>query len=577
MFGQYSFSATVGLWLRYGVDPSVRSSISPFISDDAFTFTPEEYLELREKIGQLRRKFDRWPHSSSNLSNLHTGFFRHRELAESQQIITDHLERYLREGQELHRQLLIAINGSARRAYFLRRSEIEEAHARLRAADDELGRINALGRWKQRSALKALSTALNALRQTLGGLSDSSPLSKSHAPADLAKKITQLRNLLGQEREMLGRTLHERTVNLSPATAPPEERATLEELTKGLARFTGGINESGLYQLPLAATAAATTTRQLSILERVLEQLRTTRRHLDELPGLHQRQRSWYQQPARLRRLIGPLLELPPEGWEPAFSSWYFEACLRRSPAATPPSALEKAPTRLAPEENPADAARFFNEPYYCAGAPDWAVTPTAEPPPRLVIDARPGELKVYLPDRFDSEDAATLQDRWPTMFDGVAKLRLHHATTDAKITEALLRDGLTAGFLAAVLIRAAEAARAQPYDPEELAGIGRELYKRRSVPVPDPHPLMLELARLLRKRLPDHTFDAHRPWRATFLPLLVSHGKSGKRVVLYPEGEALPPATFSTLAVSAYGIWEDPNASLEAISADLLSLAHPS
>jgi len=132
--------------------------------------------------------------------------------------------------------------------------------------------------------------------------------------------------------QTLARTLKTDGLALNALTVDPRhgDAEVLRELENLLNELLREVDEAGLYQLPLRLTDAATAPRQLQQLDSLLGKLRNTERHMGELPMFYDRRHFWYAQPAHLRRLLAPLLDLPPQDWEVAFSSWYFERCLER-------------------------------------------------------------------------------------------------------------------------------------------------------------------------------------------------------------------------------------------------------
>ncbi|MFT7121130.1 MAG: hypothetical protein ACJAZ9_001308 [Neolewinella sp.] len=325
VFGKYDFSETVGLWLRSGNKPG-SNYLSPFISTDSFEFTPEEYLDLRERLDQTIRKYSKLTRVSGGLENLHTGFFRHQSLEESQTFIAQHVEDFQVKARELYRRYLVAINGHARRALFLRRRELDNQWKELNNLQAESAAIaNFSGRLarKRQSAFK--DQWIEYLKQWNGasGKDVSAP------------EITDLQaeeEKLQETQDFLSREQAAATMSLSHVTVDARlgEREEFRELGIQLEQLIEEIDEAGLYQLPLGGSSAATASRQMQRLDTVLQQLNNSHRHLPELADFYARRHFWYAQPARLRRLLAPLLELPTEDWETAFASWYFDRCLSR-------------------------------------------------------------------------------------------------------------------------------------------------------------------------------------------------------------------------------------------------------
>ncbi|NJC25518.1 hypothetical protein [Neolewinella antarctica] len=649
LFGQYTFSETVGFWLETAVDPTTNL-LSSFLSVDGFEFTPAEYLDLRDRLLRSLRKFERLPTVSKALEDLNSGIFRHHDLTESRDFVTRTVLAYLERGSKLQVAYRAAVNHYAHRAYFNARAEQTVASQEITRMEAELTRIEPLSFRKRRAPLNELLQRLNTLRS----VHHHAPISKLTKPV-----IPYFANLLVEARTDILSTpsalkimLREAAISLSPATVGggAEDRNRLAGLSRDLDDYVRDLDEAGAYQLPLGQAQAATTPRQLYLLENILDRLRNTKRHFPEFTNFYNRRQFWYTQPVRLRRLMAALIDLPPDTWRPAFSTWYFDRCLERylPPVSIPivkpgavgrlssyevePSDTHDLVIDLAPDPEVKlppgtlalasftdvraahfavadlpDPTLFFTQSFHCATAPDWRLVTTDVAIERLGFASSDravptdfgafastvaGELYIYLPDEFCAEDQEILLQYWPEIFAGRTRIRVYNRWTDARVTEALLRDGVTAEFLAAILIRAAEAAGNPIYDAVELAAVGRELSQRLGIPLPDAHPLMQQIASLLAARLPGFRFGVHEPWRDTFLPLLATSTEYGKKIVLLPDGylpggadagaelirqEALRTAGFLLVNVDAYAIWGDPDSALEQLGEQLSELARGS
>ncbi len=367
-WGKYSFSETVGLWLEKGGD-TAASLLSPFISTEGFDFSPTEYLDLLERLKTALRRYEKQPIVGNGLEDLNTGFFRHQSLEESTVFIQKHLNEYLQRGAELHRRYLVVIHHHARSSVITKRKELRARSSRLEALGHEASAASKLTGRAQRKATSELNTAWRKYLKTYQS-------GEETGAKDLG--VEALQQLLGKELDgvasgfrLLKRSLKTDAMSLNALTVNSlhGNAETLRELEGLLNELLREVDEAGLYQLPLRQTDAATTPRQLQQLDSLLGKLRNTERHLGELPLFYDQRHFWYAQPAHLRRLLAALLDLPPQEWEAAFSSWYFERCLEREQrperfyrTESPASTEEERKTQRAPSTSealvflPADA-----------------------------------------------------------------------------------------------------------------------------------------------------------------------------------------------------------------------------
>lgn len=326
-FGGYNFAQTVGLWLKESQNKG-SSSLNPFISIDSFQFTPDEFLELRERLEQTIRKNNRLTTVSEALADLNTGFFRHQTLEESESFIKEYLEAFLQRARQLKSRFLVEINGHARKSVFHQRSQLQQ---RSNALDEVAVLRKELLQFSGRQARKQqqlVKEAWTAYYETWYGIEHDG----KGIPDEAA--ISQEREQLLAARENLTRELAAANLSLSHLTVDPAlgEAATFLSLANDLERLVQDVDESGLYQLPLGGASAATAARQMQRLETVLQRLNNSYLHLPELPAFYANRHFWYAQPAKLRRLLAPLQGVPTSEWGTAFASWYFDRCLEQFP-----------------------------------------------------------------------------------------------------------------------------------------------------------------------------------------------------------------------------------------------------
>ena len=339
VFGDYSFADTVGLWLEYARTDGAML-LDPFISTEGFTFTPAEFVDLRERLDTARRRYERLPNPSRGLEDLNTGFFRHQSLADSTDFITSRVGEFLATGDRLHRDYLLAVNGYARAAGFAFREQNEERQntvAELEQQAQLLHDRSLSGRERKRQ-LRVVFDAWSAYHQHHYA---TAPTTAAEADALVVALAAERRQLL-EAQQSASRELRSSGLGLSPVTANPAliDGEQLAELDSRLRDLIRAVDEAGLYQLPVGGAEAATTPRQLQQLEALLGKLRNTERHLGELPLFYERRHFWYAQPAHLRRLLAPLTDLPTADWEAAFATWYFDRCLEAAGGEKPEPAV---------------------------------------------------------------------------------------------------------------------------------------------------------------------------------------------------------------------------------------------
>jgi hypothetical protein len=661
IFGPHDFAQTVGFWLPTAGEEEALL-LSPFISTEDFDFTPEEYLDLGERIEQTRRRYEKLGPVPEALESLNTGFFRHQSLAECKQIIGEQIRYFLGEAEDLRRQYTLLLNEYSRQALFRARKSYGRRMQDLEALWETVQKKLPKNTRRERKIIGQLFPQLERYAQDWQTSLPS--VEALNSSAAIRTWMEDQRTLMEEEVATIGRQVRAEGLGLSPLTVNPDlgKAAALRAAETRLRALLREINEAGLYQLPVGRGEAATSHRQLLAVQELVRQLRHTEQQLDQLEAFYHRRHFWYAQPAKLRRLLAPLLDMPSASWRKAFDGWYFERCLEqvavqregqlgRIDLSSLASQLEKEvrkvrqsslvgaelriviraeadlPQPASHEEVLIDLSQqewegrasftthyawmplgaphavhlptagwrnpglLFHQDFAVVTPPDWQSveverTPTqhegrlsfAEQVPAAwkLFDQWTGEriehLHVFIPASLTEEDKGWMSRYWDAIFLLADQVTLHHDWTANELTQALISDGLNPSFLAAAIIRAAEAAASQPFDQGTLRAIGREVRRRCNLTSLEPHPITEYLEPVLRERLPGYFFSRHRPWRDTFFPLEVT-APNGKKTILLPDGwlpgRADPMAEawrqrelrtlgFALLSIDALALWRD-------------------
>ncbi|MTB49959.1 hypothetical protein [Lewinella sp. W8] len=676
IFGPHDFSQTVGFWLPAAEEDDALL-LSPFISTEDFEFTPEEYLDLSERLEQTRRRYEKLGPVPAALESLNTGFFRHQSLAECKQTIEEQIHYFLGEAEDLQRQYSLLLNDYSRQSLFRAQRSLGQRLRELRALRDlVMDKLPAKGRKEK----KLIGQLLPDLARYADAWETDSPT------ADQLSSAEAIRNWLAAEETAIeekmtatNRQVRADGLGLSPLTVNPQlgKPEAFQEVEQRLRALLRTINEAGLYQLPVGRGEAATSHRQLLAVRELVQQLRNTEQQLGQLEAFYHRRHFWYAQPAKLRRLLAPLLDAPRADWRKAFDGWYFERCLdreaigregqrepvdlkivaeqlekhalqvRRTPAGTSglrvvvredsewPSPLNDREVLidLTREDRDGDAAfafryhwkhldepsavplrtagwrrpgLLFHQEFAVLTAPEWRAVGVDQPPAgsdgRLAFAEKDTgdwqhfdhwkgrdikDLCLYVPTSLSEEDETWIRRYWDSILLLGDRVTLFHDWDANALTQALISDGLNARFLAAALIRAAEAAGGEPFDQGTLLAIGREVRRRCGLPALEPHPMTEYLLPVLKQRLPNHFFSRHRPWRDTFLPLEVT-SPNGKKAILLPDGwlpgRADPMAEawrqrelrtlgFDLITIDALSLWRDKVAEIDRLVEHLRAL----
>lgn len=359
LFDNYPLSGLAGLALAYR-NYLGKDLLSKQISFADFEFTSSEYLELKEQVATTQRLYHKIGRITPAFQSLNAGIFRHQTLTDSHEFISRLFTTFSERAEKLHRSFLEITN----QFYQQRRAEYQSTFRLLSSALQQLEDARELvqatigntalesiptrlaaGVSKRQKEQRELILGLHALLEDLKKHhfstspfsfewpTNTSELPQSQWPGLLARYQDSLDEWFEDHRKLI----REECLGLSPQTQEVPQLLTqqLIHLERELLKLIEEINDRGVFQRPFTAQAI-TTARQQKLLEQLLEQLAELNQLLPSYPAFYRWQHNWFSLPARLRRVIAPLLLLPNENWNTLFSSWYFEQGLHQQAKSVP-------------------------------------------------------------------------------------------------------------------------------------------------------------------------------------------------------------------------------------------------
>lgn len=357
-FDQLPLSDLVGLVLAYRHYPG-KDLLSKQISFADFEFTSTEYLTLKEQVSVTQRLYQKIERITPAFQALNAGIFKHQTLDDSHEFIDRLLSNFIKKSKELHRSFL----GITNRFYQQRRAEYQATFRKLSDAIQRVKDARELAVAKigttalesvpnrlvagvskrqnqQRKLILNLHSLLDSLKDhhittapfSFDWAAKTSELPQSKWPELLDRYETALSEWFDDHRKLI----REECLGLSPRTHEVTSSVTeqLVNLETNLNTLVEEINNSGIFQRPFTVQAS-TTARQQKLVEQLLEQLFELKQLLPAYPAFYRWQHNWFSLPARLRRVIAPMLLLPQENWNTMFSSWYFDQGLHQLPKST--------------------------------------------------------------------------------------------------------------------------------------------------------------------------------------------------------------------------------------------------
>lgn len=348
VFDHYDVAATTGLWLNHRRS-AANDLLSSQISFSDFEFTPAEFLASSKQIQITQRLYQKVGYLAPAFQELNAGIFKHQTLEDSRVFIEQALTNFRQQATNLQRDYATQLNlfYRKRRSWYLmvynslinivtalqdQRYALEEelGTAALSSVPGSLLAGLSKKQKRHRTAIIDLYASLTKLKEehqeaapfVFAWPEKPSALPQAAWPALLQRYQTALEEWFSDHR----RYIKEESLGLNAVTAP-ENSTTADELKaleERLRQLVEGLNDSGLFQRPFQAEATTASRRQ-KILEQLLEKLQLLKRLMPDYEAFYRWQHNWFSLPARLRRVIAPLLAFPEDDWQASFAAWYYE------------------------------------------------------------------------------------------------------------------------------------------------------------------------------------------------------------------------------------------------------------
>lgn len=296
-------------------------------------FNAAAYLSYCEQIRLTQKIYLKVGYLPPVLQELNAGIFRHQELEDAQAFIDNHLNKFIEQSAELASDMATTMNIHLRQRRLNLRKQKKELNTALEAWENAIKAFvneTKKGRIKRSLRKKLLNNITVAQTELQQKHHEGLPFGfewaneKGNTGDDShAISLQQFKAAFEEWADNHRQQLRGEQIALSAAT-DPDRRESWERFSNELTDLIERINNSGLFQRPLAGMAN-TVSRQQKVLEQLLEKLRSIKQLQPQLPAFFNWQQHWFRLPAALRRIVSPLLAFPDLNWQAAFSAWYFE------------------------------------------------------------------------------------------------------------------------------------------------------------------------------------------------------------------------------------------------------------
>ncbi|PHN01804.1 hypothetical protein [Flavilitoribacter nigricans] len=348
ILGPYTWTQVSGLYLAAARLES-KALLGSQLNAQDFDLGFERYQLLRDKLDYSQALFNEIRTLNHPLTVLNAGIFVHQEKEEARSFIFARMGEITEAATTLQHRFILEQNDYGDRLV----ESYEQFYRQLNEQTRSLyEKVNTYRKTFGRDPLESTKTTLklyarfsDKFRRTLAAKEDLArsyqelektlkdrpyfhhdflPLTERHLLGKLSSNLESLQNQLRAWREQLGQSVQDELLRLSSKTVHAELPGyqRIEELETDLDLLVEGLNDSGLFQLPLENKNLTLPKRQ-RFLEEILEKMDLLRFNMRDFDRFYEWQRYWFGLPAEARRIITALVKVKPDDWPAAFSSWY--------------------------------------------------------------------------------------------------------------------------------------------------------------------------------------------------------------------------------------------------------------
>lgn len=358
IFGDANFSEVVGLYLR-SQKLAGRELLANHLNSSDYTFTKEEYEELKTQTAQSEAAFQSVQTLKHPLSNLHPSTFTAADsstktMNQNGSKTAQKLKVFIDKFKALHHRA-IAVNDAYAQLlmnyYESHSTELREQLRHLKEAYSDhqfqygedfessnllkVSGLYASSLFSDRS--KNVLTAKDETVQQYEKLMKTHQ-SRRHFPHDFLKKsdrkdlkkqqlnLETFELLLRGWRKALPSTVQEELQRLNAKTAQHFDKPLSDDILQietDLEALLKELNAADLYAEPLTHKMLTLPKRMLFI-EDTIEKLEETQLNMRDFDTFFIWQKEWLAMPEKARRLVAALVKVKPSSWSAAFDSWYF-------------------------------------------------------------------------------------------------------------------------------------------------------------------------------------------------------------------------------------------------------------
>lgn len=356
IFGTYSWSEVVGLWMRESRQ-NTQDLLGSHLNPSEFKFVIDEYNKLGEIINQSEKLFGSVKTLNHPLAALNARIFTQMESEQAFTYVAQKVEEISQAANQLQKAIIGAITNYSQalrnKLEATYRQVAKEANHLLKTHDsfadrygsaylkskNRPGRISLFLSRKMKEIAEALDVTSKLFRLFVKHFNehrliefDFSSCNGGYFVACVEKEVRAFLESLRAWHKNIEEMIKDQTLRLNHKTAEPllDPSGQIREVEEQLDQFIAELNEELLFEQVFENKTLTLPQRQ-KYLETIIGVLESVKLNLRDFESFYLWQRHWISLSQNARNLVGALVKVKPNDWVSTFKLWYLNQVLLRN------------------------------------------------------------------------------------------------------------------------------------------------------------------------------------------------------------------------------------------------------
>ncbi|GAB4255027.1 MAG: hypothetical protein Kow0027_21480 [Saprospiraceae bacterium] len=356
VFGEYSWSEVVGLWM-HEKESNEQDLLGSHLNAKDFQFDFDEYEQLGKSVALCQELYRSVNTLNHPLTALNAHIFTEMNPDQALSYVSGKVDEKLKAAATLQKEIIGAITGYSQalrnKLDGIYRQLLKEANQLLKTHESFADRygdvyVNSKKRpgsfslfvsKKRKEVAEAMDVTSKLYRLFVRHFDenrlieyDFDSCNGGYQVACVSKEIRTFVDQLKAWHKTLDEQVKDHTLRLNHKTADPvlDQSGRIRAVEEKLEQFISGLNEEELFQQPFENKTLTIPQRQ-KYLEYIIDILETIKLNIRDFQSFYKWQRNWLTMPESARKLISAIVKVKPKDWGSAYRQWYLNHVLLRN------------------------------------------------------------------------------------------------------------------------------------------------------------------------------------------------------------------------------------------------------